>query len=145
MDLDRSWLTGSHYVRPEVLLPVTRNGRVNLDVSNPGYVVYNIYGKMLVPEDMSYDPDVHLSLRDIAIDDLKNPSVLQVTIRQSKTDLFRRGVSLYVGRTSVCNAKLPGVERREAGTTVPISESETPNTTLFHRCGKGCAQEDRTG
>ena len=41
---------------------------------------------MLVPDDMSYDPDVHLSLRDITIDDLKNPSVLQVTIKQSRTD-----------------------------------------------------------
>ena len=41
MDLDSSWLTAP---RPEVLLPVTRSGRVNRDVSNPGYVVYNIYG-----------------------------------------------------------------------------------------------------
>ena len=41
---------------------------------------------MLVPDDTSYDPDVHLSFRDIAIDDLKNRSVLWVTIKQSKTD-----------------------------------------------------------
>ena len=57
--------------------------------------------EMAVPDDTSYDPDVHLSFRDIAIDDLKNPSVLQVTIKQSKTDPFRRGVSLYVGRTGM--------------------------------------------
>ena len=37
----------------------------------------------------------------LGIDNLKNPSVLQVMIKQSKTDLFRRGVSLYVGRTGM--------------------------------------------
>ena len=56
---------------------------------------------MSVSDNMSYDADVHLSFRDIAIDDLKNPLVLRVTIKQSKTDPFRRGVSLYVGRTGM--------------------------------------------
>ena len=37
--------------------------------------------EMSVPDDTSYDPDVHLSFRDIAIDDLKNPTVLRVTIK----------------------------------------------------------------
>ena len=57
--------------------------------------------EMSVSDDTSYDPDVHLSFRDITIDDLKNPSVLRVTIKQSKTDPFWRGVSLYVGRTGM--------------------------------------------
>ena len=57
--------------------------------------------EMSVSDDTSYGPDVHLSFRDIAIDDLKNPSVLRVTIKQSKTDPFWRGVSLYVGRTGM--------------------------------------------
>ena len=41
----------------------------------------------------------HLSLDDIAIDDKKSPSVVQVNIKQSKTDPFRQGVQVYLGKT----------------------------------------------
>ena len=46
---------------------------------------------MTVPSDEEYDPSVHLSVQDIAADDSKHPSVLRITIKQSKTDLFRKG------------------------------------------------------
>ena len=52
-----------------------------------------------VPSQEDYDPDTHLSLTDIALDDEVNPSVIQVMINQSKTDPFRQGVDLYLGRT----------------------------------------------
>ena len=54
-----------------------------------------------MPDHASYDQSVHLSFRDIALDNLKNPTVLQVCIKQSKTDPFRKGVTLYLGRTGV--------------------------------------------
>lgn len=56
-------------------------------------------GEMTVPNNETFDSSVHLSIADIAVDDAKNPSVLQISIKQSKTDPFRRGVDLYVGRT----------------------------------------------
>lgn len=56
-------------------------------------------GEMTVPSDQAYDASVHLSIQDIAVDDSKNPSVLRIRIKQSKTDPFRRGVDLYVGKT----------------------------------------------
>ena len=37
--------------------------------------------------------------KDIAADDLKQPSVFRVTIKQSKMDLFHKGVDLFVGKT----------------------------------------------
>ena len=52
-----------------------------------------------VPSQGTYDSEVHLSLRDIAVDNKANPLLLQVTIEQSKTDPFRQGVTLYLGRT----------------------------------------------
>ena len=54
---------------------------------------------MTIPSDKDYDPAVHLSMGDIAVDDVHNPTMLQITIKQSKTDPFRRGVNLFVGRT----------------------------------------------
>ena len=63
------------------------------------YFTFLRAGEMTVPNNQTFDPSVHLSVADIAVDDAKNPSVLQIKIEQSKMDPFRRGVNLYVGRT----------------------------------------------
>lgn len=69
-----------------------------------------------VPSQDSYDHEVHLSPTDIAVDNKANPQLLQVTIKQSKTDPFRQGASLFLGRThsSICpvTAILPYLEVR---------------------------------
>ena len=56
-------------------------------------------GELTSPDDASYDPSVHLSFADIAVDDPARPSFVRVAIKQSKTDPFRRGVDLFLGRT----------------------------------------------
>ena len=55
--------------------------------------------EMTAPSDGAYDASVHLSVQDIAVDDSINPSVIRIRIKQSKTDPFRKGVDLYVGKT----------------------------------------------
>ena len=47
----------------------------------------------------TYDPSVHLSFSDIAVDNLERPAVLRLTIKQSKTDQFWKGVDLFLGKT----------------------------------------------
>ena len=61
-------------------------------------------GEMTVPSDSTYDAPVHLSITDITVDNSKSPSVVIVRIKASKTDPFRKGVNLYLGKTgsSVC-------------------------------------------
>ena len=49
------------------------------------------------PDD--YDKSSHLSLTDISVDSQTNPSLLKVTIKQSKTDPFHMGVNIYLGAT----------------------------------------------
>ena len=61
-----------------------------------GFFAFLQVGEFTVPDDASYDQSVHFSFGDIALDDLINPTVLQVCIKQSKTDPFRKGVTLYV-------------------------------------------------
>ena len=56
-------------------------------------------GEMTVPNDHSYDPACHLSFGDVAVDNASDPSLLCVTIKQSKTDPFRKGIDLYIGQT----------------------------------------------
>ena len=60
-----------------------------------------------VPSTHDYDPAVHLSPEDLTIDSRDSPSVLQVHIKQSKTDPFCKGVRLVLGKkdTDVCPLK----------------------------------------
>ena len=52
-----------------------------------------------VPKEQDYNPTVHLSYADVAVDCKKDPQILQIHIKQSKTDPFRKGVKLSLGRT----------------------------------------------
>lgn len=59
------------------------------------------------PSQSEFDPEVHLSVQDVSVDDKKNPQRLKVVIKQSKTDPFRQGVSVFLGRTdsAICPVK----------------------------------------
>ena len=57
-------------------------------------------GELTVPSDTTYDPTVHLSQSNIPVDNPAAPMVIQVAIKQSKTDPFRQGVNIFFGRTS---------------------------------------------
>ena len=56
-------------------------------------------GKVTVPSEASYDSSVHLNMADIAIDNTESPSTVKIRIKASKTDQFRKGVDIYLGRT----------------------------------------------
>lgn len=56
-------------------------------------------GEFTVPSPEAYDPDVHLNLSDVAIDSHSDPSIVRLQIKQSKTDPFRQGVDIFLGRT----------------------------------------------
>ncbi len=56
-------------------------------------------GEAVVPSDAEYDPSVHLNFQDVRLNSTTNPQWLEVRIKASKTDPFRCGVSLYLGKT----------------------------------------------
>lgn len=56
-------------------------------------------GELTVDSLDSFDPEWHLTPRDIAVDDVNSPSLLRVHVKGSKTDQTRVGVELFVGRT----------------------------------------------
>ena len=53
-----------------------------------------------MPSQEAYDPAVHLNKEDVAVDDPAAPSVIRITIKQSKTDPFRKGINIFLGKTS---------------------------------------------
>ena len=55
-------------------------------------------GEITVPSDSEFDASTHLTFRDVAVDKLQAPSMLKVHIKASKTDPFRVGVHVAVGK-----------------------------------------------
>ncbi len=67
-------------------------------------------GEVVVPSDSGYDCQLHLLFRDVKVDDHRDPHFIEVRIKASKTDPFRKGVSGKRG--VICsNFELHGVER----------------------------------
>lgn len=56
-------------------------------------------GEITVPSLKEYDPKGHLSAGDVSLDSLSDLSIVRVFIKASKTDPFRRGVCVYLGKT----------------------------------------------
>ena len=56
-------------------------------------------GEITVPSMKSYDPGCHLSAGDVTLDSLTSPKVVQIHIKASKTDPFRKELMVYLGRT----------------------------------------------
>lgn len=56
-------------------------------------------GKITIPSLHSYDPTVHLNYSDISVDNPANPAIVKIRLKCSKTDPFRNGVDVYVGKT----------------------------------------------
>lgn len=57
-------------------------------------------GELTVPSNTAYDDGAHLSFQDVTVDSLDNPQLLKVRVKASKTDPFRVGVDIYIGRTN---------------------------------------------
>ena len=55
-----------------------------------------------VPSLSAFDPNRHLSVRDIAVDVPLNPSCLQICIKASKTDPFRKRCIILMGLVLLC-------------------------------------------
>ena len=51
-----------------------------------------------------FDPAIHLTPQDLQLDSTSNPTCLRVQIKAPKTDPFRQGCFIYLGRghTSIC-------------------------------------------
>ena len=47
----------------------------------------------------AFNPSCHLSIQDVAIDSHSNPTLVQLHLKQSKTDQFRQGAFIYLSRT----------------------------------------------
>ena len=60
-----------------------------------------------VPSQDHYHPEVHLSLSHITLDRRHSPNTVCAHIKQSKTDPFRQGAHIYLGRVfTLCDGRM---------------------------------------
>ena len=57
-------------------------------------------GEVTVLSDSAFDPATHIMFEDINVDDTTNPTLLKLRLKASKTDPFRKGIDVVVGRTN---------------------------------------------
>ena len=56
-------------------------------------------GEITVEDENKYDPSVHLSFSDVAVDNAESPNMISLNIKRSKTDQRAVGVHVIIGRT----------------------------------------------
>ena len=63
--------------------------------------------KFTIPLEGSYDSSRHLSLQDVTVDNRAKPRLLQLFLKQSKTDPFKQDAQVYIGatNTTICPVK----------------------------------------
>ena len=56
-------------------------------------------GELTVPSESAFDSTTHLCFPDVSLDCIHNPQVVKLRLKASKTDPFRKGVDVVLGRT----------------------------------------------
>lgn len=65
---------------------------------NLAYFGFLRSAEFTVPNLASYVPAIHLGVADVAVDSHSSPSCLRLRIKASKTDPFRKGCFLHIGK-----------------------------------------------
>ena len=85
-----------------------------------------------------YNPQVHLSFKDLAVDNKSSPTYIRLCIKQSKTDRFRHGNFVYLGKTDseICpmQAILQYLSARGAPCSCPNIRNHSPEQCLARHC-----------
>jgi len=57
------------------------------------------FGRTHSASQFGYDPATHLRIQDVAVDDHEHPTMVQLSLKSSKTNPFWRGVQIVIGST----------------------------------------------
>lgn len=65
-----------------------------------GFLGFFRSGEITVLSESSFDEGAQLTFRDVTVDCIEDPHVLKVRLKASKTDPFRVGIDIFIGRTN---------------------------------------------
>ncbi len=64
-----------------------------------GFFGFFRLGEIISPSPIRYDPHIHLTFDDIAVDSLVDTQCILVQVNQSKTDQYHVGATVSLGRS----------------------------------------------
>ena len=79
--------------------PITFDGKMLWAASTLCFFVFFRSGEITIPSDTSFDEGAHLGFKDVAVDCVHRPQVIRVHLKASKTDPFRVGIDIFIGKT----------------------------------------------
>ena len=65
-----------------------------------GFFGFMRCGEFTVAAEAAYDCSHHLSMSNVSVDSHEEPTMVVLQLWFTKTDQFRRGTNIYLGRTS---------------------------------------------
>ena len=66
-----------------------------------GFLGFLRAGEFTLTAGQDFDPSSALTVQDVSVDQHANPSMVRLHLKQSKTDPFRHGVDVFLGRTNM--------------------------------------------
>ena len=78
--------------------PTTFDGKMLWAAATLCFFGFLRSGEIAIPSDSAFDESAHLSFSDVTVDCLRHPQVIRVCLKTSKTDPFRVGINIFVGR-----------------------------------------------
>jgi len=64
-----------------------------------GFYAFLRSGEFTCTTGNAFDPTLHITPEDIAVDSREKPTMMRIHIKQSKTDQLRQGINLFIGAT----------------------------------------------
>ena len=64
-----------------------------------GFFAFMRSGELALPNGATFDPARHITPQDVAVDNPLSPTALRLHLKQSKTDVARDGVDIFIGRS----------------------------------------------
>ena len=103
-------------------------------------------GEVTVSSDTAFDDATHITFNDVAVDRLKEPTMVRARLKTSKTNPFRKGVDIVVGKTgdTIClvSAVLNYLLARGAG--VLLQRREATHKGAVCLTGEGSTANSRS-
>ena len=78
--------------------PNTRDAAMLWAAASTCFFGFLRVGEIVSPGD-KFDPAYHQAQGDVRVNDTGNPQFMTVRIKESKTDPFRKGITIYLGKT----------------------------------------------
>ena len=77
-----------------------RNSKMLWAASCLAFFAFLRVGEFTTPGVAQFEEKIHLSVSDISVDRLDAPTMVFITLKQSKTDQLRKGITIVLGRTN---------------------------------------------